>query len=218
MERIIGFDTPTEDCRRYFSQPAFEAWKTAEFEFCDQGRTRNALAEMANGRWLAFLDGDDLFSENWLIEATRRLRQADEKSERVIVHPELNMGFDADQFLLAKTAQDDNLFSPYYYYAANYYDALCAAPREAWLEIPYAHRAVADGFAYEDWQWSIETMAAGWRHVIARNTIIFKRRRSASQTIDAKRNSASIRAVEPMIIDKVGMLSSKSSKKTTAKT
>ena len=34
----------------------------------DLGRVRNALVPRATGRYIAFLDADDLFSENWLAE------------------------------------------------------------------------------------------------------------------------------------------------------
>jgi hypothetical protein len=203
IERLIGFDTCTEECRTYFSSPAFARWEVAEFGFRDQGRTRNALARVAKGRWLAFLDGDDLFSENWLVEAARLLETARKAGKRIIVHPELNWGFDADQFVLTKPAQDDPLFTPYYFSITNYYDALCVAPCEVWLDHPYAHRAIPDGFAYEDWQWGIETMAAGWHHVVAENTVIFKRRRDSSQTHQSSNRMACIRAVEAMAIDRV---------------
>ena len=206
IEKLIGFDTPTDKCLDFLTQPAFADWRMAEFSFRDQGKTRNALAEQASGRWLAFLDSDDLFSENWLVLAARLLQQAESSDERIIVHPELNWGFDAGMFVFQKPAQDDPLFTPYYYYVANYYDALCMAPREAWLEHPYPPRAIADGFAYEDWEWGVATMAAGWRHVVAKNTIIFKRRRESSQTIESSKNRALIRDIEPMAIDRIAML------------
>jgi hypothetical protein len=203
VERLIGFDTPAEDCRAYFTQQAFAAWKTAEFELQDQGRARNALAEIAIGRWIAFLDADDLFSENWLSAGAWRLAQTRDEGERVIVHPEINWFFDGWGSMFTKPAQDDSLFTPYYFFVANYYDTLCMAPREAFLEMPYATRAIPSGFAYEDWQWNIETMAAGWRHVIAADTIVFKRRRDGSQTQESLDRAACIRAVEPMAIDRV---------------
>ncbi len=203
VERLIGFDTPTDDCRDFFSQPAFSDWKTIEFRFRDQGQTRNALAEIATGRWIAFLDADDMYSENWLVASARLLAEAEQIGERVIAHPELNYVFDGGTFVFTKPAQDDPLFTPYYFFVTNYYDALCMAPRETFMETPYAVREISGGFAYEDWQWNIETMAAGWRHVIARDTIIFKRRRDASQTHESRGGGALIRCVAPMAINKV---------------
>ena len=206
VERLLGLDACTPQARAYFAQPGLAAWERHDFVFRDQGQTRNALAGRARGRWLAFLDGDDLFSENWLVEAARLLARAETEGARVIVHPELNWQFDAGASVILKPAQDDPLFSPYYFAVTNYYDALCAAPRQVWLDHPYAHRAVRDGFAYEDWQWGIETMAAGWHHVAARDTIIFKRRRDASQIHESKAHSSMIRPIEAIAIDRIAKL------------
>ena len=204
VEKLIGFDTASEACVEYFSAPAFAEWNKIHFEFRDQGKTRNALVQNAQGTNLAFLDGDDLFSENWLVGAMECLRGA--SNPKSIVHPELNWIFDASAAILAKPAQDAPLFSPHYFMVANYYDALCLAPRETWLELPYADRAIAEGYAYEDWQWAIETMAAGWNHIVAKDTIIFKRRRDASQTIESSVKKASIRNIDAIAIDVVGKL------------
>lgn len=203
IERLLGFDTPGVACRAFMTQPLLSTWKTVDLEFRDQGKMRNELAKLSHGRWIAFLDADDLFSENWLVEAAMIIKRAESVGDHVIVHPEINWVFDAGSFVFSKPAQEDSLFNPYYFYCANYYDALCIAPREAWLECPYADRAVGKGFAYEDWQWAIETMANGWRHVVAENTIIFKRRRDTSQTLEARDNAVLIRALDVMAIDRV---------------
>ncbi|MFV0473280.1 MAG: glycosyltransferase [Pikeienuella sp.] len=206
VQRLLGLDNCTEGSRAYFRRPEFAGWEPHEFAFRDQGRSRNALAEAAAGEALAFLDGDDLFSENWLVEALKLLDQAEKDGARIIVHPELNWVFDGGAFVMTLPGQSDPLFAPYYMGIANYYDALCAAPRRAWLERPYAERAVARGFAYEDWQWAIETMAAGWTHVAAPDTIIFKRRRDMSQFVESRSNLVTIREIEATGIDRIPLL------------
>lgn len=203
IERLVSFDAPSKECIGYFQQPKLKAWRHAgTYAFRDQGKTRNAAIEAATGRWVAILDGDDLIAENWLLEATKLLAEAERTGDRIIVHPELNWVFDAGAFVFTKPDQKDPLFTPYYFSITNYYDAMCVAPKSVWREHPYPHRAIKDGFAFEDWQWGIETMAAGWRHVIADNTIVFKRRRDASQTHESRTNSATVRAIEPMAVDR----------------
>lgn len=205
VERLIGFDAPTPGCKLYFEQPIFDRWRKLIFEFRDQGQTRNALAEAAEGRWIAFLDGDDLFSENWLVEAAMLLSRSP-NAARQIVHPELNIVFDAGQFVFTKPAQNDPIFTPYYFASNNYYDALAVAPREAYLSNKFPDRAVKHGFAFEDWQWAMETMAAGWLHVVAKDTIIFKRRRDSSQTHESRDNSVRIRAISALHVDNLHRL------------
>ena len=205
VERLIGLDSPSDATRAYLDQPDFAGWRHSEHAFRDQGRTRNALAGAARGRWLAFLDGDDLLSENWLSGAVRMLTDAGPEA-RLIVHPELHWQFDAVQGVMVNPAQSDRLFLPQYFALANYYDALCVAPRAAWLAHPFADRDIAGGFAFEDWQWGVETMAAGWQHVVARDTVIFKRRRDRSQTHESKSRAAVIRAHPALAIDRLADL------------
>lgn len=203
VERLIGLDTPTAPCRAYFESSAFDGWRRLSFAFRDQGLARNALAEAASGRWIAFLDADDLWSENWLAEAARRLQRAETEGLRAIAHPELNWVYGGNANVMVKIEQDEAPFHPYIMYFKNYYDALAMAPREAHIEHPYAMRDLPQGFAFEDMQWNIETMAAGWRHVVAPDTIVFKQRRAASQTVQAGARGVTIRDLDVMRIENV---------------
>lgn len=206
-ERLIGMDTATDAARAYFDQPAFADWRKIHVACRDQGLTRNALVAEATGDYLAFLDADDLFSENWLTQAAATLDAAAAAGrDKVIVHPELNWQFDAINNVYSNPAQDDPFFSPYVMSTANYYDALCMAPRAAWVEHGFPVRDVAGGFAMEDYQWFVEMTARGWEHDVARDTIIFKRRRDMSQSVQARGATALIRAIEPLAIDKVGQM------------
>lgn len=201
VELLMGLDNCTEQTRAFVSQSRFNIWEKIDFSFRDQGQARNALAERATGKYMAFLDADDLYSENWFIEALRLLQDADEQGVRKIARPELNWLFDAGKSVLVVPSQDDPLYLPEYLLASNPYDALCMAPRQVWLDHPYADRAVANGYAFEDWQWAIETTAAGWLHVTVRDTIIFKRRRDVSQTVLASGAKVHIRQVAGTAID-----------------
>lgn len=203
VERLIGMDTPTPAARAYFGRPVFDAWRRIELECRDQGLARNALVAEATGTYLAFLDADDLFSENWLARAADCLDAGRAEGRRVIVHPELNWQFDAIQNVYSNPAQSDPFFSPHVMSTANYYDALCMAPRAAWRELGFPERDVAGGFAMEDYQWFVEMTARGWEHDVARDTIIFKRRRDASQSVEARGRTALIRAIEPLAIDRI---------------
>jgi len=206
VERLVALDCPTPECRMFFAQPALEHWAQFESDQKDLGKTRNAIMQTAKGRWIAFLDADDLFSENWLLEGARRLQEAGQRAEKAIVHPEINWLFDGASSVFVKPEQDDPLFSPYFYYTANYYDSLCMCPREAHLEIPYVSRDIPNGLSFQDWQFGIETMAAGWKHVVAKDTIIFKRRRDNSLVTESSGRQAIVRSLECMAIDKINKL------------
>ncbi|TDL83617.1 glycosyltransferase family 2 protein [Palleronia sediminis] len=201
VQLLLGLDRCTEASHAFMTQAALDDFDRHAFDFGDQGKTRNALADLARGRFLAFVDADDLVSENWLTGALDLLERPE--NDRAIVHPELNWLFDGVNNVYASPAQDHPFFSPRVMPAANYYDAICVAPRAAWQDIRYADRDVARGYAFEDYQWFVEATAAGWRHLTARDTIVFKRRRDASQTHESRNNSVLIRTIEPLAIDRI---------------
>ena len=57
-------------------------------------------------------------------------------------------------------------------------------------------RAVADGYAYEDWHWMLETYRDGYVHRVVPETIHFKRRREGSQYVQARARSVLTRPSE----------------------
>ncbi|MEO1102115.1 MAG: glycosyltransferase [Pseudomonadota bacterium] len=206
VEAFIALDAPTEACHDYFTQAVFDGWQRIVLDERDLGRTRNTIVPQTVGRFIAFLDADDLFSENWLSEGGKRLGEGEMNGEMLIAHPELNWLFDGATMAFAKPNQDDPVFVPHFFYFSNYYDSLCLAPRQAHLEIPYVHRDIPNGLSFQDWQFSIETMAAGWKHVAVKDTIIFKRRRDSSLVTESGNRNAVVRALEAMAIDHIAEL------------
>ncbi|CAG0972115.1 MAG: glycosyltransferase family 2 protein [Rhizobiaceae bacterium] len=208
VERLIGLDNPTDECFSFFSESFTDEWAIHRHSFKDPFLLRNAMASIASGRWIAFVDADDLVSENWFFRAMSVLAAAEDNGNKVIVHPELNWIFDESHGVFSKPDQEDILFNPYYFYTANYYDMMSVYPLAAILDIPYDSRDIANGFGYQDWQWNIQTMARGWKHTIARDTVIFKRRRQGSVSVVNNQNKAIIRSLDEMAIDRVSLISS----------
>lgn len=207
VERIIALDRPSQACRNFFLQERLSHWQKITLDEGDLGRARNAVIPQTCGRHIAFLDADDLFSPDWLRAGVMRLRALEEWGIRAICHPELNWLFDGAHAVFLKPDQDDPLFLPQHFYFTNYYDSLCIAPREAHLEHPYIHRDIPAGLSFQDWQFSIETMEAGWQHVNAPGTIIFKRRRDESLVSESRTRRAVVRFQGAMRVDKVEGLS-----------
>ncbi len=206
VERLLGLDNPAPDANAYFRRETFAQWRILDFSFGDPFQVRNAIVQAGTGKWIAFVDADDLVSENWFLKGAMRLLEAEQAGQKVIVHPELNWIFEAHENVFAKPDMDDDIFLPHYLYFANYYDMMAIAPRAAALAIPYGHRDLKNGFGYQDWQWNIETMGAGWHHAVVRDTIIFKRRRLNSVSEVNRDRRCLIRDVGPMAIDQVRQL------------
>jgi glycosyltransferase involved in cell wall biosynthesis len=203
VQTIIGLDAASEATSAYFHQACFDHWERRVLTEGDLGRVRNALVPECDGRYVAFLDADDIFSENWLAEGVATLDAAAERGERAIAHPELNVVFDGQATVLLNIDQDSPLFTPHYLYVRHYYDSLCMAPRDAHLEVPYVTRDVPNGLSYQDFQFTIETMAAGWKHRVVTDTIIFKRRRDFSLVTESNSRRSIVRKLPAMAIDRI---------------
>lgn len=203
LETIIALDRATPETADYFQQPDFDHWERWVMDEGDLGRVRNALVPRASGRFIAFLDADDLFSENWLSDGLDLLTAGEARGERVIAHPEVNMVFDASKYLWQNVDQDSPLFTPHFLYVRNCFDSLCLSPREAHLAVPYVSRDVPNGLSYQDWQYAVETMSRGWRHRVVRDTIIFKRRRDFSLVVESVNRQSIIRSLPEMEIDRI---------------
>ena len=89
--------------------------------------------------------------------------------------------------------QTDPQFDPATLRVTNAWDALCLAPREAYLDHPFQARALDQGYAFEDWLWNLETVRAGYVHRVVPGTIHFKRSRSGSQFRRATANQSTTR-------------------------
>jgi hypothetical protein len=203
VQPIIALDAATEATTSYFAQQRFDHWERRVMDERDLGRVRNALIPDTDGDLIAFLDADDLFSENWLSAGIAAVRAGEARGERLIAHPELNVLFDRNGAVTRNVDQDSPLFTPYYFYLRNYYDSLCLAPREAHLAAPYSPRDLRNGLSYQDWQFSIESMSRGWKHVVVQDTIIFKRRRDQSLVVESKSRQSTVRSLPEMAIDRV---------------
>ncbi len=203
VQPVILLDAPTEATRAYFEQSRFDHWERRHLDEGDVGRARNAIVHEIKGRYVGFLDADDLFSRNWLAQAVRALETLNADGEQAIAHPELNIVFDGQRDVVLNIDQGSPLFSPHYLYFRHYYDSLCIAPREAHLAAPYTPRDVKNGLSFQDFQFTIQTMGSGWRHVVVPDTIIFKRRRDFSLVTESTSRRAVVRALPEMAIDRV---------------
>lgn len=200
-ELLLGLDCATDETRQIAEGPAVADWQRHELEFADPFLTRNAMIAAASGRWVALIDGDDLVSANWLARGAGRLAS---EPPGTVAHPELNVIFDRQTGAFLKIEPGDALFLPEVFYFENYYDLMALAPRETYLRHPFGTRDVAAGYGYQDWQWAMETLAAGVPHVVVRDTIVFKRRRAGSVSQENRARSAVVRFVsEAMRIDRV---------------
>lgn len=140
----------------------------------DLGRSRRDGVAQARGSFIAFLDGDDLYSENWVAEAF--LLAQSEADGATIYHPELNVYFGEhyrtfwhpDAQGLERDVKTGLLLE-------NFWTSLSFGPRALYLANPVDDNGLEQGFGYEDWQWNMHTTARGIVHRPVPRTLHFIR-------------------------------------------
>lgn len=143
----------------------------------DPGLARNRGVGEARGETVAFLDGDDLWSSNWLTAAFRQIAERPD----TIAHSACNLVFGRNRLLWWHTDSETALHDPAYMNWTNYWDALTLARTELYLKIPFKANDLRLGFGHEDWHWNMVTLRKGHAHKPVPGTMHFKRSRYGSQ-------------------------------------
>jgi hypothetical protein len=166
-----------------------------EVDYGDLGLSRNHAIGLADGEYVGICDGDDYLSANWIVRSLESARGA---ADRTIWHPELIVLFEGWHALSRQVAQDDPAFDRNAMLVMNPWNSCSFAHRTTYLGIPYlASRPGETGFGFEDWHWNCETLAQGFRHCIASETMHFVRRKdSGSLNLAHARNNALIHATK----------------------
>jgi len=193
MEVLLVFDSASADTRDVL-QNGFSGLEDApvraiDVSVGDPGLARNAGIEIATGTTSTFLDGDDLWSSNWLLAAYA----LSEKRPDAVLHSACNVTFGQFNNLWWHIDSEGPLFDPRYLGWANYWDAMSFARSDTYRRFPFIKNDLRLGFGHEDWHWGVATHEAGIPHKPVPETIHFKRRRAGSQMSLVEQANAVVR-------------------------
>lgn len=175
--------------------------------FGDLGQSRNAAVKKAQGKYITFIDGDDLMSEWWLVKGYQFLEL--QPYGQYIAHTEKTIEFGGADALVIKhgeiNQETDTLLSVF----ANRWNSIIMAPRPLLLEEPYTPNS--PGFGYEDWHFNCRMIARGIHNVLIPETVIFVRRKESNSEWLRQIQSRAVLRANPLFsfdrIRKIEMLS-----------
>jgi hypothetical protein len=157
-----------------------------EVSLGDLGLARNAGTGRAHGRFLSFLDGDDLWGDQWL-RAAFEAATAPQAPPDAIWHPQhlyvfrepaLGTTTEAAGTVHALMHSSDRAgFNPALLAFSNLWSANAFAAREIHVRFPYCAVERSRGLGIEDWSWNFATLVAGIGHRVVPSAVHLVRKK-----------------------------------------
>jgi glycosyltransferase involved in cell wall biosynthesis len=186
VEILVVADCPDSVTRDYLRMARSLGARVLELDVDDLGLARNAAVAECTSRFVAFLDGDDLWGPQWLVLAHAAAMR---EPREVIWHPEANLYFGpvGASCWMIHPDMDDESGDWTALALHNLWTSLAFASPEIFLRVPYRATNLEAGLGYEDWSWNAETIAKGILHRPVPGTVHLLRIRQMSL---ARRTSA----------------------------
>jgi hypothetical protein len=174
LDRADTFTTQIVEGDKCFS-------RIFEVNYLDPASCRNHLTRSSKGKYLAFLDGDDLWSANWLSAA---YAEAETTERPALFHPDFVYYFFERDFDVHTVGDASPDALSHFVKHVNSSSAMQSVPLidNLWSAHSFARRDVFEahpfrsddrelGLGIEDWSFNIETYMAGVEHLTVANTL-----------------------------------------------
>jgi glycosyltransferase involved in cell wall biosynthesis len=175
-EIIAVLDRANGDTVKYFAQCGKPGVTVSETDFGDPGLARNYGVSLSSGKYVSFLDADDLFGVKWLKAAYEEMERT---GEWCVLHPEYVICFGSTYMIAKPKSVYDKDFNPANLIQYNYWNSVhFFAPRELLTENPFSSTPPGSGFGYEDWHWYCEIIAQNIPIRTVPETVVFYRKKA----------------------------------------
>lgn len=164
-------DDETKEVAELFRRDGLQIIETS---VKDLGLARNAAVDEARGRYISFLDGDDLWDEMWLHRSVEQLIAMG--TEDAVAHPELVFCFGGSNEIFVHTDTRNRDCQLEAMRVTNLWTALSTAHSSVFRRFPYEKNEITLGWGYEDWNWNSRTISHGVAHIAIRGGFHFVRK------------------------------------------
>lgn len=187
-EIILVHDNPTPAVRELCIDLAKDGVVQQELEtrFGDLGLARNEGVKFANGRFVQFLDGDDMLGATWLRDAFTYAKRFD--NDDFVLHPEYSCMFGAAQFFHRHVGDDSPEYDPRGFVQWNHWSALAFAPKDLFERFPY--ESSDDTWTNEDYGFNTTTVGEGVVHRCVPGAVHFVRMKLDQSSMSARMSAA----------------------------
>ena len=184
VEARAVLDRPDDLTRHIVASRGDWLCAAEEVEYGDLGLSRNADVQAARGKFLAFLDGDDLWGTDWLYRAHNA---AISKNIDAIWHPQILYYFcetdfkrppsgslpdtGSQSYYLRHAPSDEEGFNQDALFLNNIWSANVFTTRSIHLRYPYDCVDRTKEFGIEDWSWNMKTLWEGIPHHVVSDTV-----------------------------------------------
>jgi len=142
----------------------------------------------AYGKYISFLDGDDLISSNWIQES---LNMINKNSFGFIYHPEIAMQFNHNGYLrhsLQPNVEKNDKERAIGIFYENFWTSLFICSRE-YVDTYFKEVLATNGNGFEDWSMHINSIGKSVSHIVVPQTIHFVRVKNNSLSIEMHANN-----------------------------
>jgi len=147
-----------------------------EVDFGNVSSARNHGISHITTKYLATLDGDDIFDRDWLWKGVQYLEEIGE--DNVVGHTQMRPSFGSEMHGRLHISTGSHLFHPLNLIASWHYAADMIVPTQLYKALPLQESHLQDGLGAEDWLWTCESIVEGVRHIVVPETTCFYRRQA----------------------------------------